>query len=111
MKAVFFHESARATIRDFSKEVRIELGSALMKVQLGMPVGMPLSRPMSIVASGVHELRFRDRSGIQRVFYYLQSARGLLVFHAFVKKSQNTPRAEIELGRKRLREMLDDEEA
>jgi len=54
-------------------------------------------------------LRIRDAGGIQRVFYYLGLSRGILVFHAFVKKTQRTPQSEIKLGRKRLKEMLGDE--
>lgn len=61
---------------------------------------------MSSVASGVEELRIKDAAGIYRVFYFTRSAKGIIVFHAFVKKSQKTPRNEIELGRKRLKEML-----
>ena len=63
---------------------------------------------MPIVGRGVQELRVKDSAGIYRVFYLLQSSRGVIVFHAFGKKSQKTPVAEIELGRVRLREMIDE---
>jgi phage-related protein len=84
----------------------VELGSALMRVQLGMTLGLPVSRPMPSVHPGAHEFRLRDARGIQRVFYYTKAERAIMVFHAFTKKSQATPLAEIELGRKRLKEML-----
>jgi len=70
---------------------------------------MPLSRPMSSVASGVEELRVRDRSGAYRVFYYTRLADSVLIVHAFVKKTQQTPPHEIVLAQKRLKEMLDEE--
>jgi phage-related protein len=35
--------------------------------------------------------------------------RGILIFHAFRKKSHKTPQAEIILGRRRLEELLDEE--
>ena len=108
MKPVEIHKSAREVIRAFSKDVRVEFGSALVKVQLGMNLGMPLSRPMPGICPGAHEFRFRDASGIQRVFYYLKSQRAILVFHAFVKKTQSTPLSEIVIGRRRLQEMLTD---
>jgi phage-related protein len=47
---------------------------------------MPLSRAMVSIAPGAAELRIRDRAGIYRVFHYVRSARGILVFHAFQKK-------------------------
>jgi phage-related protein len=69
---------------------------------------MPISRPMPSVATGAAELRVKDEYGIYRVFYYTASARGILVFHAFEKKTQLTPPLEIELGRKRLKELFDE---
>jgi phage-related protein len=69
---------------------------------------MPNSRPMPGVAAGVSELRVKGEDGNFRAFYYTASARGVLVFHAFVKKTQRTLPLEIELGRKRLQELLDE---
>ena len=109
MKPVAIHKAAQKTIRGFSKQVRLELGSALFKVQLGMTLGLPVSRPMPGVAVGAHELRFRDADGIQRVFYFMNSPSAILVFHAFVKKTPKTPANEMSLGAKRLQEMLSDE--
>jgi phage-related protein len=68
---------------------------------------MPNSRPMPAVAAGVSELRLRGQDGIFRVFYYTAAPQGVLVFHAFVKKTQQTPPLEIDLARKRLKELLD----
>jgi phage-related protein len=70
---------------------------------------MPLSRPTPSVAPGIEELRIRDRAGIYRAFYYARSSRGVLVVHAFVKKTQATPQQDVELARKRLKELLDEE--
>ncbi len=64
---------------------------------------------MSLVASSVGELCIRDRSGAYRVFYYTKLADSVLIFHAFVKKTQKTPPQEIALAQKRLKEMLDEE--
>jgi phage-related protein len=68
---------------------------------------MPNSRPMPAVAVGVSELRVRAEDGTFRAFYYTASSRGVLVFHAFVKKTQRTPPLELELAGKRLKELLD----
>lgn len=68
---------------------------------------MPNARSMAIISPGVWELRVRGDDGIFRVFYYAASATGVLVFHAFAKKTPRTPAVEIELARKRLKELLD----
>jgi phage-related protein len=73
---------------------------------MGEQIGMPNSRPMPDVAAGVSELRVRGEDGSYRAFYYTASARCVLVFHAFVKKTQRTPPLEMDLGRRRLRELL-----
>jgi phage-related protein len=77
-------------------------------LQNGDQLGMPLSRPIPSVANGVSELRMRDRDGIYRAFYYTQSPRGILVLHAFAKRTQATPKREFDLGKKRLKELLDE---
>jgi phage-related protein len=64
---------------------------------------------MPEVAPGVSELRVRGEDGIYRAFYYTASPEGILVFHAFLKKTQRTPPLEIDLARKRLKELLDAE--
>ncbi len=105
-KSVIFHKRAAEVIRAFSKAVRTDIGELLFDLQRGESIGMPAARPMPTIAAGAYELRVKDADGIYRVFYYLKSAEGILVFHAFVKKTQTTPQNEIETARKRLWEML-----
>ncbi len=93
-------------MKGFSKAVRDDIGSLLFDLQCGESIGLPESRPMRNIAQGAYELRIRDSDGIYRVFYYLKSEKGILVFHAFTKKTQKTPRSEIETGKRRLWEML-----
>jgi phage-related protein len=107
VRPVIFHPKARDEIRRFSREARLRLGRGLFRLQRGESLGMPNARPMPTVSLGVWELRVRGEDGIFRVFYYTASAAGVLVFHAFAKKTQRTPAAEIALARKRLKELLD----
>src|SRR5689334_6376854 len=75
-------------------------GRCCLISRYGARIGMPSCRPMPSVAPGVEELRVRDQTGIYRVFYTLKLENGVVVFHAFQKKSQKTPPHEIELARK-----------
>ena len=109
VKAAVFHPAAIAAIRLFPEEVRGVLGKAIFDLQKGEILAMPLSRPIPSIASGVEELRIRDRTGIYRAFYYARSPRGILVIHAFVKKTQATPKQESDLAKKRLKELLHEE--
>lgn len=110
MKPAQFHPKAKIDLQEFPEEVRRELGKSIFDLQKGAKLTLPLSRPMPSVGIGVEELRVKDRNGIYRVFYYTRYAGAVLVFHAFIKKTQKTPQAEIELGKKRLREMLYEKE-
>jgi phage-related protein len=108
VKDAIFHAAARAAFRDFPQQVRQSLGKAIWELQQGIHLGMPISKPMPSVATGVEELRVKDASGAYRAFYYARSARGILIFHAFEKKSRQTAESDIKLGRKRLKELLDE---
>jgi phage-related protein len=107
VRQIIFHPKARDEIRRFPKEARTRLGRGLFRLQMGELLGMPNARPMATISPGVWELRVRGDDGIFRVFYYTASAAGVLVFHAFAKKTQRTPLLQIELARKRLKELLD----
>jgi phage-related protein len=62
-------------------------------------LGMPHIRPLE---GKLWEMRMSGRDGIARAIYAAVHGRRLLVLHAFVKKTQTTPRAAIEIARKRL---------
>jgi len=67
---------------------------------------MPLSRPMPAVASGAFELRVTGKATAVRVFYCVKVADTIVVFHAFQKQTQKTPKREIAIGQQRLKEVL-----
>ena len=93
-------------MQGFPTDVRRKIGKAVFDLQNGAKLSMPLSRTMASIAPGVEELRIKERDGAYRVFYFTRTADAILIFHAFVKKYLKTPPAEIELARKRLKEML-----
>ena len=52
------------------------------------------------------ELRLTSRDGIARALYVTAIGRRVVVVRAFVKKTQKTPRAEIELALRRAKEII-----
>lgn len=85
------------------EEVRGELADAVARLERGHTLSMPLSRPMPSIGSGVHELRFRDRSGIYRVIYVLLGGAEVRLIHAFKKTTQQTSTQDILVAKERLR--------
>jgi phage-related protein len=104
MKPVQFQPEAVRFIKAQSVELKKQIGEVLRDVQKGMLPGMPINKPMPSVAPGVYEIRVSDRSKTVRVFYVTKIRDFIWVFHAFEKRTQKTPRREIELGRKRIGE-------
>jgi phage-related protein len=51
------------------------------------------------------EIRMKGRDGISRAIYVAASGKRVVVLRAFVKKTQKTPRSEIELAKKRAKEV------
>ena len=65
-------------------------------------VGLPHVRPLG---EKLWEMRLSGREGIGRAIYTAAAGRRLVVLHAFVKKTQKTPRSAIDLALKRLKEI------
>ena len=85
------------------REVQKSGGFQLKRIQEGKA---PFDwKPMPSVGNGVREVRIWERAGTFRVIYYVQSEAGVFVLHAFAKKSQATSKHDIELARKRLKEI------
>lgn len=64
---------------------------------------MPGSRPMPGIGPRCHELRVRDASGDWRLVYRIDTD-ALVLVEVFSKKTRKTPKAVIEVCRKRLKE-------
>jgi phage-related protein len=53
----------------------------------------------------IWEMRLRGRNGIARALYVTAAGRRVVILRVFTKKSQRTPRREIELARRRAEEV------
>jgi phage-related protein len=83
-RPIVFHPKATDAVRQFPREARVCLGKDLFRLHYGGADRKPVSRPMPVVSAGAPEVRVKGVDGIFRVFHYLASAKGVLVFHAFV---------------------------
>jgi phage-related protein len=104
--AIEFLKQCEKEILDWPEEIREDLADALARLERGHLLCMPLSRPMPGIGTGVHELRFRDRSGIFRVVYFLAGSSEIYLIHAFVKKTQQTSPQDIAVAKERLKRVL-----
>ncbi len=71
-------------------------------IEFGPDLRMPHSRPMG---GGLFELRPRGREGIGRALYCFVAGRRVVILHAFGKKTRATPLRDLDIARKRMREV------
>lgn len=92
-------------LRELSKDLQADFFDAVSKLSAGETLSMPLSRNLSNISGGLHELRLKDRSGQARFFYFIRRGDAIYMLHAFKKKTQEIPGREIDVIRKRIKEI------
>lgn len=69
---------------------------------IGPNLGEPHTKAMG---SGLFELRLKGAEGIARVFYCTLIGKRIVMLHSFVKKTDRTPKRELEVAQSRLKEI------
>ncbi|MEO5830287.1 MAG: type II toxin-antitoxin system RelE/ParE family toxin [Rhodanobacter sp.] len=94
-------EPVRDWLRSLPVGDRKIIGDDIKTVQIGWPLGMPLVRNLE---PGLWEVRINLPDGIARVLFTTEGPNMVLV-HGFIKKTQQTPKQDLELARKRMKEV------
>jgi len=95
--------SSLRDVRAFHPDARRKAGHELYQVQIGLA---PSDwKPMPSIGPGVVEIRVQTQVQ-HRVFYVAKFVEAIYVLHAIQKTSRKTPSADIELGKKRLGEVM-----
>ena len=68
----------------------------------GPDLGMPHTRAMG---DGLFELRLKAAEGIARLFYCTMVGKKIVMLHQFIKKTNKTPLRELEIARRRMKEI------
>ncbi len=99
LKPIHWLGDSKGVVRGWSEPVRRRAGEELFRLQLGSE---PLHwRSMKTIGPGVREIKISER-GQYRVFYVVRRRSGILVLHAFEKKTRRTSKLDIDLGKQRL---------
>ena len=105
--AIFYKSSSgREPVRDWLldlvKDDRKTIGKDIKTVEFGWPIGMPTCRPMG---DGLYEVRtdLEDKR-IARVLFCFEGGK-MVLLHGFIKKSQKTPKPDLEMAKKRKKEV------
>lgn len=99
----YFHARIEAEIHSWPVDVVADYSRIVeLLIDHGPNLRLPHSRAFG---DGLFELRPKGKSGIGRAFYCFLVGRRVVVLHAFIKKSQQTPEHELKLARKRMKEI------
>jgi phage-related protein len=107
LPAAFYRSvSGAEPVRDWLKALpatdRRLLGYDIGLVEFGWPLGMPLCRPLG---AGLWEIRSSlEGNRIARVIFCMTDGR-MVLLHAFIKKTQKVPKADLDLARARQNEV------
>jgi phage-related protein len=97
---VWLHGEVRTP--PLSAPARLETGVLLRRLQRGESLGLPASRPLPAVGEHCHELRIVDADATWRLVYRID-VDAIVIVEVFAKKTQATPKAVIDVCRRRLR--------
>ena len=107
MKETVFLGDTLKAIRAFPEGARRMAGRQIRRVQQGEePIDW---KPFPSIGPNVREIRIRESGGAYRVIYQATLADIVLVISAFEKKSQKTPKHEVEKARRRLKAFMQQE--
>lgn len=97
-------DSGKEPVREWLKSLELAdrkvLGEDIKDVEFSWPIGMPLVRSMG---SGLWEVRSSLPHGrIARVLFCVAAGQ-MVLLHGFIKKTQKTPKLDIDLALKRMK--------
>jgi phage-related protein len=93
------NEPVREWLKSLPAEARLEIGSDIAQVQWRWPFGKPL---VDGFGAGLFEVRTSWNGNIYRVLFCFAGTT-LVLLHGFQKKSQRTPKADLDLARRRMK--------
>jgi phage-related protein len=101
----FKSETGREPVREWLRSLpdaeKLFIGVDIKTVQFGWPLGMPLVRGLS---PGIWEVRTKLENRVSRVLFTVFENQ-IILLHGFIKKIQKTPKDDLNLAIRRLKQI------
>lgn len=91
----------REWLKSMSRDDRRAIGIDIQTLQFSWPIGKPLA---DHIEGDIWEIRTRLDNRIARILFVIEDA-SVVLLHGFIKKTQKTPSAELDIARQRLKRM------
>ncbi len=99
----YYSEKVRQAIDGWPLGIRAFYTRVTERMKIWGPnLGMPFTRSMG---GDLFEIRAIGKEGIGRAFFCTITKRRIVILHEFIKKSEKTPKKELEIARKRVLEV------
>lgn len=95
------NEPVREWLKSMSRDDRRAIGIDIQTVQFSWPIGKPLA---DHIEGDIWEIRTRLDNRVARILFVIEDA-SVVLLHGFIKKTQKTPLAELDIARQRLKRM------
>lgn len=95
------NEPVREWLLELPGADRKTIGEDMKTVQFGWPLGMPLVRKL---APNLWEVRVPLATRTARVLFTVDDG-VMVLLHAFIKKSQQTPKEDLDLAKSRMKQV------
>lgn len=99
----YYSESVRLSVEGWPIGIRAVYARITERMEVfGPNLGLPFTRALG---EGLFEIRAKGKEGIGRAFFCTVVGQEIVILHAFIKKTQKTPRKELAIARRRLTEV------
>ncbi|MBC7783170.1 MAG: type II toxin-antitoxin system RelE/ParE family toxin [Burkholderiales bacterium] len=96
------NEPVREWLLSLPRDERKVIGEDILKVQYCWPIGKPL---VGSLGNGLWEVRSRLGDRIGRVIFCTEE-QTMILLHGFIKKSQKTPKHQLDVALKRKNQLI-----
>jgi len=102
-KVTFFNKKVKEETLSFPDGILANLLHILEIIENNGPaIGKPYTAPMG---NGLFEIRAKGKEGIGRSLFCTAKGQEIIILNSFIKKTQKTSPNEINLARKRMKEI------
>lgn len=102
-KITFFNQKVETEVLAFPAGILANFLHILEMIEeFGPALGKPHTAPMG---NGLFEIRAKGKEGIGRALFCAVKGQEIVILHSFIKKTQRTPKKELEKARRRLKEL------
>lgn len=103
-KIAFYNAKVEKAIDEWPVGLRGRFVNLAVRIEKEGPqlVGGP---HIAAMGKGLFEIRAKAQEGIARAFFCTITGKVVVILHEFIKKTQKTPQREIEIARRRMKEV------